>query len=72
MASFVLQKFGRPDSNALVFQPREDNLINFFGNLEYLLKNLDRPILVLDIDLKITGFGGAIQGILPVIDADIG
>lgn len=63
-----MQKFGRPED----FQPREDDLISTFGNLGCLLKNLDRPILALDINLKIIGFGGVIQDVLPVIDTDIG
>ena len=72
LAFFILQKFGNFEQFYMDSQTREDNLISIFGNLECLLKNLDRPILVLDFGLKIVGFGGTIQDILPVINTDIG
>jgi hypothetical protein len=72
MAEFVQTEFAEADPNIPPFHPRKDNLIKYFGNLDRLLNNLNRPILVLEKDLRIRGFGGAIQELLPVIDTDIG
>jgi hypothetical protein len=72
IAAFVIREFAEDDPGMPPFRPRADNLIKYFGNLDRLLNNLNRPILVLDEDLRIVGFGGAIQELLPAIDADIG
>lgn len=72
IAEFVQQEFAKAGTDFPAFRPRKDNLIKYFGNLDRLLNNLNRPILVLDKNLRIRGFGGAIQELLPVIDTDIG
>lgn len=72
MAAFVLREIADEGPHIPSFHLRKDNLIKYFGNLDNLLNNLNRPILVLDKDLRIKGFGGAIQELLPVIDTDIG
>lgn len=72
MAEFLQRKFPATDLGMLPFHPRKDNLIKYFGNLDRLLNNLNRPILVLDNNLRILGFGGAIRDFVPVIDSDIG